>query len=260
MPYNTLELTTHGSVATITLNRPEKRNALTNEMVGEITAALAEVEAGAARVLKMTGAGEAFCAGMDIGALHGLASLSFEESVEDSRHVARMFRALYGFSKPLIAVVRGPAVAGGCGIATLADFTLATPESKFGYPEVRIGFIAAIVSVFLVPQIGEKRARDLLLSGRLIGAEEALAIGLVTEVVTRDKLEARADELASQLCAVSPTSLRFTKGLLRKFSEPEVDRQLELAIEENARIRSTANFREGLSAFLQKRTPNWKGE
>jgi methylglutaconyl-CoA hydratase len=207
----------------------------------------------------ITGAGGAFCAGMDIAALRAIASQSLEESLEDSRHVAQMFRLLHAFPKPLISAVDGPAVAGGCGIATLADFTLATPEAKFGYPEVRIGFIAAIVAVFLVRQVGEKRARELILSGQIIGSEEARATGLVTEIVPRDRLLGRAQELAEQLCAVSPTSLRFTKKLMVGFSEEELNRQIELAIQENASIRSTADFKEGLSAFLEKRKPEWKG-
>ena len=171
--------------------------------------------------------------------------------------MARMFRRIYSFPKPIIAAVNGPAIAGGCGIATLCDFTLAVPEAKFGYTEVRIGFIPAIVSVFLVRQIGEKRARDLLLTGRIIDAEEARGMGLVTEIVPAERLLAIARELAASLVSSSPTSLARTKALLVQSSEAELDRELELAIQENARIRGTADFREGLAAFLEKRTPHW---
>ena len=259
MPYQTVKLESTGMVATLTLNRPDKRNALNNQMIDEIISVLWAIQSGPERVLIITGAGEAFCAGMDIAALRAIATQSLEESLEDSRHVAQMFRLLHGFPKPYIAAVDGPAVAGGCGIATLADFTLATPEARFGYPEVRIGFIAAIVTVFLVRQVGEKRARELVLSGGIIGAEEAKAVGLATEIVARDKLMVRACELADQLCSVSPTSVRFTKDLLRGLSEEELSRQIELAIQENASIRSTADFKEGLTAFLEKRKPEWKG-
>ena len=172
-----------GELATITLNRPEKRNAISTEMIEELLAVLDKAESGAARVVIVTGAGKAFCSGMDLDALKVISSQSPEQNLEDSRRVARLFRRLYSFPKPLIAAVNGPAIAGGCGIATLCDFTLAVPEATFGYSEVRIGFIPAIVSVFLIRQIGEKRARDLLLTGRILEAAEAHQIGLVTEVV-----------------------------------------------------------------------------
>ncbi len=171
-----------------------------------------------------------------------------------------MFRRIYSFPKPMIAAVNGPAIAGGCAIASLADFTLAVPEAKFGYTEVRIGFMPAIVSVFLIRQVGEKRARDLLLTGRIFDAEEARQMGLVNEIVPQEKLLERARELATTLLGVSPTSLAYTKRLLREFTKAEMDRELDLAVEQNARIRSTADFREGLAAFLEKRKPAWRGQ
>jgi len=249
-----------GELATITLNRPEKRNAISTEMIEELLAVLDKAESGAARVVIVTGAGKAFCSGMDLDALKAISSQSPEQNLEDSRRVARLFRRLYSFPKPLIAAVNGPAIAGGCGIATLCDFTLAVPEARFGYSEVRIGFIPAIVSVFLIRQIGEKRARDLLLTGRILEAEEAHQIGLVTEVVPAGTLFDRARELAATLIAASPTSLLFTKRLLGRFCEADLDRELELAVRENARSRSTADFREGVASFLEKRNPVWRGE
>lgn len=259
MSYHHLKVETEGGVAILTLNRPEKRNALSTEMLEELVSALWQVESAPARVLILTGAGEAFCSGVDIETLETITKQSIQQSVEDSRRIAKMFRLLHSFPKPLIAAVNGSAVAGGCGIATITDFTLAVPQAKFGYPEVRIGFIAALVSVFLIRQVGEKRARELLLSGRLIGAEEACRIGLVTEVVPPEILLDRARELAAHLLTLSPTSLLYTKRLLREFSEAEINREIELAIQENARIRATTDFHEGVAAFLQKRKPVWKG-
>ncbi len=277
MSYRTIKLEPEGGLSTLTLNRPDKRNAISSQMADELLAALDEVERSHVRVLILTGAGNAFCAGMDLEALKALAeesahtlleskgpqdalAHSSEAHIADSRRTANMFRRIYTFPKPVIAAVNGPAIAGGCGIATLCDYTLAVPDAKFGYTEVRIGFIPALVSVFLIRQIGEKRARDLLLSGRLVDAEEARQIGLVTEVVPPERLMERARELASTLLEVSPTSLTFTKRLLRESSERELDRELEMAIHENARIRSTADFREGLMAFLEKRKPQWRGQ
>ena len=253
----TLTLSSDGGIATITLSRPEKRNAISPQMIDEMLVALEQLETGSARVVIITGAGKAFCAGMDLEALSALASFSYEQNLEDSRRMARVFRRLYFFPKPLIAAVNGAAIAGGTGIATMCDFTLAVPEAKFGYTEVKIGFIPALVSVFLRRQIGEKRARDLLLTGRIFDAAEALAFGLVTQIIPAEILLSRAHELATSLLSASPTSLMRTKLLLRRCAEVEIDREIELAVQENAAIRSTANFKEGLAAFLEKRPPSW---
>jgi methylglutaconyl-CoA hydratase len=226
-------------------------------MIDELLAALDEIESGAARVAIITGAGKAFCAGMDLEALSALAGFSHEQNLEDSRRMARLFRRLYFFPKPLIAAVNGAAIAGGTGIATLCDFTLAVPEAKFGFTEVKIGFIPALVSIFLRRQIGEKRSRDLLLTGRIFDAAEAQSIGLVTQIVPAENLISRAHELATSLLSASPTSVLRTKLLLRRCAEVEIDHEIELAVAENAAIRSTADFREGLAAFLEKRPPHW---
>jgi methylglutaconyl-CoA hydratase len=208
-------------------------------------------------VLIVTGAGKAFCSGMDLEALKALATQSPAEHLEDARRLAQMCRRIWSFTKPTIAAVNGPAIAGGCGIATLCDFTIAVPEAKFGYPEVRIGFLPAVVAIFLVRQIGEKQARDLLLTGKAIDAAEAHRIGLITQIVAADGLMKAAEELAGTLVASSPVSLHTTKKLLCEFAAPEIDRELELAIAESAQIRSTHDFREGLASFLEKRTPRW---
>ena len=173
MPYDTLEYERAGEISTITLNRPDKRNAISTQMIDDLLRALGQAETDPVRVVIITGTGKAFCSGMDLASLRGMSDQGTEDHLKDSRLMARMFHGIYSFPKPLIAAVNGAAIAGGCGIATLADFTLAVPEAKFGYTEVRIGFMPALVSVFLRRQIGEKRARDLLLSGRIIEAAEA---------------------------------------------------------------------------------------
>jgi methylglutaconyl-CoA hydratase len=259
MTFHTLMLEREGEVAIITLNRPEKRNAISTEMIEELLAALDETEPSGARVVILTGAGKAFCSGMDLEGLRAIASQTPEEHLQDSRRMAKMFRRVYSFPLPIIAAVNGAALAGGCGLATLADFTLAVPEAKFGYTEVRIGFVPAIVSVFLRRQIGEKRARDLLLSARVFDAAEAQTMGLVTRLEPAEKLLEAAKELAATLVASSPASLARTKRVLLRSQDEELERDLQAAIHENADIRSTADFREGLSAFLEKRTPHWKG-
>jgi methylglutaconyl-CoA hydratase len=260
MNYSTIQLTYDSGVATITLNRPEKRNAISFELIDDLLAALKEVEASSAIVLILTGAGKAFCSGLDLDNLKALIGRSPEENLKDSETMVRLFRSLYEFPKVTIAAVNGAAVAGGTGLALLCDFTLAVPEAKFGYTEVRIGFVPAIVSTFLLRQVGEKQARDLLLTGRIIDAEEAARMGLVNEIVAPEKLIARARELAALLMENSPASLRATKKLLSDHSRAELDTQIEAALRENAAIRTTADFREGVTSFLEKRKPAWKRE
>ncbi|MFZ0821355.1 MAG: enoyl-CoA hydratase-related protein [Candidatus Acidiferrales bacterium] len=255
-----VDQTQNGAIATITLNRPDKRNAISTQMIEDLLAALAEIESSSARLAIITGAGKAFCSGMDLDALRGLAQQTSAQNLEDSLRMARMFRRIWAFPKPLIAAVNGAAIAGGCGIATLCDFTLAVPEAKFGYTEVRIGFIPAIVSVFLIRQIGEKRARDLLLTGRIIDAAEAHHLGLVNQIVAPEHLMETARARAAGLLEMSPTSLSRTKRLITDTVAAEVDRALEKAVVENAGIRATADFREGLSSFLEKRPPKWSGQ
>jgi methylglutaconyl-CoA hydratase len=211
-------------------------------------------------VLIVTGAGKAFSSGMDLENLKTLIGRTPEQNLEDSQTMVRLFRSLYEFPKVTIAAVNGPAIAGGTGLALLCDFTLAVPEAKFGYTEVRIGFVPAIVSTFLLRQTGEKHARDLLLTGRIIGAEEAARMGLVNEVVAPDNLMQRARELAALLMANSPASLRATKKLLNDHARAELDEQIEAAVRENAAVRTTADFREGITSFLEKRKPVWTGK
>ena len=260
MTYKTIQLNSDAGIATITLNRPDKRNAISYELIDELLAALAEVAGSPALVLILTGAGKAFCSGMDLENLKELLGRSPEQNLEDSETMARLFRSLYDFPKPTIAAVNGAAIAGGCGLATLCDFTLAVPEAKFGYTEARIGFAPAIVSTFLLRQVGEKHARDLLLSGRIITADEAHRLGMINEIVAAEKLVDRARELAAQLMENSPVSLACTKRLLSDLARRDLDTQLESAVKANAAVRATADFREGILSFLEKRKPRWSGK
>jgi methylglutaconyl-CoA hydratase len=260
LEYSTLKFERDGEVATLTLNRPDKRNAISTPMIEDLVAALGAAEADKAiRVVILTGAGKAFCSGMDLETLQTLAKQTPAQNLADSRRMAKMFQLVYSFPKPLITAVNGAAIAGGCGLATLSDFTLAVPSAKFGYTEVRIGFIPALVSVMLRRQIGEKHARDLLLSGRIIEAAEAFRLGLVTEITPPDDLMKRARQVANMLLEASPTSLALTKRLLLRYDEDRLRAETELATQENALIRSTEDFREGLASFLEKRPPKWTG-
>lgn len=243
----------------ITLNRPERRNAMTPDMQMELIAAMEDGAATGCRALVLTGAGDAFCSGLDLTALPPASSKSAIEARAETERVARLFLALHEMEIPSIAAVNGPALGGGAGLAAVCDFTLATPEAKFGFPETRIGFVPAIVSAFLTLQIGDKRTRDLLLTGRIVDAEEAMRMGLVNEIVPRAELQRRAQTLAENLAHNSPQATRITRRLLAAQWKTWLDAAIVAAIESSVEARETADFREGVAAFLEKRKPVWKG-
>jgi methylglutaconyl-CoA hydratase len=257
LSYSTILVADQEPIRTITLNRPERRNAMTPGMQMELIAAMEDAGKCTCRVVVLEGAGEAFCSGLDLSALQAMQSKSQEDFRADAERVARLFRTLYELPRPTIAAVNGAAIAGGTGLATICDFTLAVPAAKFGYTESRIGFVPAIVSAYLALQMGDKRSRDLLLTGRLFGAEEAHRLGLVNEVVEPDQLAQRVQGLAQVLAANSPQSLAATKRLMAAQNKPWLDAAIAEAMEANALARETADFREGVAAFLEKRKPSW---
>jgi methylglutaconyl-CoA hydratase len=260
MSYQTLTVSHEDRIAIITLNRPEKRNAVSFQLVEDLLGALAAIEKSESQVVIITGAGKAFCAGLDLEELKSLIGKSQEQNLKDSATMANLFRTIYDFPKPTIAAVNGAAIAGGTGIATMCDFTLAVPEAKFGYTEVKIGFVPAIVSSYLVFQVGHKIARDLLMTARLFDAAEAHRYGLVNEIVPAENLMTRARELANVLLENSPSSVQATKRLINGFVKEQLDIQVAAAVKDNARIRTTADFKEGVSSFLEKRKPVWTGK
>ncbi|HUH62007.1 MAG TPA: enoyl-CoA hydratase-related protein [Terracidiphilus sp.] len=255
--FNHLLVHSEPGIQTVTLNRPHKRNALNPELIEELAAALRDAENSECAAVILTGAGSAFCAGADLEHLQSLEAHSEEENRRDSENVARLLRSLYDFPKPVIAAVNGPALAGGMGLATISDFTLAVPEAKFGYTEVRIGFIPAIVASFLLRQIGEKRTRELLLTGKIITAQEAMDLGLVTQIVPPGELVPSARVLAQSLLQNSPQAMIAVKRLMARHARRTLDEEIEDAILANAMQRSTADFKEGIRAFLEHRRPDW---
>ena len=255
--YQTLRTHAEDGVLTITFHRPERRNALNRQMIDELTRVLKSVDDSPVGAVILTGAGSAFCAGLDLDHLETLSAKTREEHRADSENVARVLRTLFNVQKPTIAAVNGAAIAGGMGIATICDFTLSVPEAKFGYTEVKIGFIPAIVSSFLLRQIGDKRTRDLLLTGRLIKAEEAHDLGLVTRIVNEQDLMTEARKLAQCLLRNSPEAMCATKRLLNFYANHHLDAEIEAAIAANADARATDDFKEGVRAFLEKRAPEW---
>lgn len=248
-----------GRVVVLVLNRPEVRNALSPELVRALLERLDAIEADAgARAVVLTGAGSVFSSGADLASLRELAGRSSEDNKADSALLARLVHRLYTFPKPVVAAVEGAAVAGGAGLATACDLVVAGEGARVGYTEVRLGFVAAIVGVILVRCTGEKVARDLLLSGRLVSAHDAQRFGLVTEIVPDGAALERAAALAASLAENSSTALAATKELLATLPGMGLEESLRYAVGLNAWVRTTDDLREGVAAFLEKRPPGWR--
>ena len=259
MSYTTILVEEKGPVRIVRLNRPEQRNAMTPEMQDELIAALEDAAKTDCRVLVLGGSGSAFCAGLDLKVLDRMRDQTTDAYRVDAERAARLFRTLYELPIPTIAAVHGAAIAGGAGLAIICDFVVAARTARFGFTEARLGFVPALVSVFLLLQLGDtKRARDLLLTARIFDADEALEMGLINAVVhAGESLANRVDELAETLLANSPQSLAGTKHLLAAQNKAHLDTAIRLAIETNARARETADFREGIAAFVEKRKAVW---
>lgn len=255
-----IEVSSANEIQTITLNRPEKRNALSPELIDELTQVLEETATCDCGVVILTGAGSAFCAGLDMEHLETMTARTIEQHRRDSENMARVLRSLYEFPKPIIAAVNGPAIAGGMSLATLCDFTYASPDARFGYTEVRLGFVPAIVASFLYRQIGEKKTRELLLSGRILKAEEACRLGLVTRIVQPEELMPEAIAMARTLLQNSPEAMRAVKRLLAGHAANRLDEEIEDAIAANAMQPTSEDFREGVRAFLEHRRPEWPSQ
>lgn len=247
-------------IATVTLYRPEKRNALNREVIDTLQRFLDNLaENEDVRVIVLTGAGKVFCAGADLADLQNLQSATPEENLSDSHRLARLYERIYFHPKPVIAKVNGHAIAGGCGLAVACDITVSVSDARFGFTEVRIGFVPAIVSVFILRKIRETIARELLLRGNLITADEAFSAGLVSRVVPPEKLDASVDTLAREICTeTSGTAVALTKRLLGRISSMGLEEALTYAEEMNAFARLTADCQAGISAFLERRDPPWR--
>lgn len=255
---NTIRVTLEERWAWVYLNRPAKRNALNTELLDELRQSLAGLDGNPqVRTVILTGEGKAFCSGLDLEELQRMHQKSFEESLTDSRRYADLLKQIYLYSKPVIAALNGPAIAGGCGLASVCDLVIAARSARLGYTEAKIGFVAAIVTYFLVRSVGEKTARDLVFTARHIEAEEAFRVGLVNAVVEDAELLTRSRQLARELCANSAQSIQASKALLARVLSPDLDEALEYACQLNARSRASSDCIEGVAAFLEKRPPKW---
>ncbi len=243
----------------ITLNRPEKRNALSFELVQELKEVLTIAEQDeTCKVIVLKANGDAFCAGADLAYLQQLQQNTFEENLADSQHLMRLFQQIYYCKKVVIAQVDGPALAGGSGLATVCDFCFATPTATFGYTEVKIGFVPAIVMVFLVRKVTEKTAKQLLLTGDVFDANKALQYGLINEVVPAESLAETVNQFAAKLCKqTSAQSLSMVKEMLAEVQQLSLDEGLNYASMMNANARASEDCKKGIAAFLNKEKLSW---
>ncbi len=254
-----VEYSVKDRIGFITLNRPEKRNALNVELISELKNVFDQADHDeSVKVIVLKANGEAFCAGADLESLKKLQNFSKEENLLDSRHLKELFYKIYTLSKVVIAQVNGHALAGGCGLATVCDFVYAVPEAKFGYTEVKIGFVPAIVMVFLIRKIGEQKSKHLLLSADLVSGESAVQLGLVNKVVEREKLESTVIEFAKKLVKNnSGQSMGLTKRMISEVQSMKLEDALEYAEEKNVEARASDDCRKGIRAFLNKEELDW---
>lgn len=246
-------------IATITINRPEKRNALNPQLISELTDTFIRAsEDDEVKVVVLSANGGSFSAGADLEYLQQLQHNTFEENVADSNNLKKLFTTIYYLPKVVIAQVEGHAIAGGCGLATICDFVFATPESNFGYTEVKIGFVPAIVSCFLKQKVNETIAKEILLTGKTFSAEKALEYKLINYVTNSSEIHQTVKEFALSLCRESSgNSLMITKQLINQTTNPTLEKSLEFAVQINARVRESEDFKKGIASFLNKEKINW---
>lgn len=246
-------------LAYITLNRPEKSNALCHELVSDLRVAFRMAEEDEqVKAVVLNANGDAFCAGADLKHLQQLQTNSFEQNRADSDHLKELFLQIYNLKKIVISQVHGAALAGGCGLATVCDFTFAAEEAMFGYTEVRIGFVPAIVMVFLLRKVGEAKAKQLLLGAKTIPAREALSMGLIHAVAQKETLGKEVKAFARDLIANnSAYALGVTKQLISKVQSLPLDEALAFASEMNAKARGSEDCKRGIDAFLRKERIKW---
>ncbi len=251
--------TVSGKRADIVLNRPDKRNAFNAMLVEELRYAFTQADQDPmVKVVVLRAAGQVFSAGADLEYLQSLQENTYEKNLADSEFLMGLYKQIYTMSKPVIAQIEGHAIAGGCGLATVCDFSFAVPEAQFGYTEVKIGFIPAIVMVFLLRKVNERNARELLLTGKLISAEAAHQMGLINGVIEQPFIGAKVDALCNDLIEqTSRLSLQSTKQMIAVIQEMSLDEALAYAAQKNAEARATRDCKYGIASFLEKKKPEW---
>ena len=255
-----LEKSGRADIVTLTLKRPEKRNALNQQLVGELTSVIESLSSDeTVRVIVLTGSGNTFSAGADLEALEKMQTASYEDNLKDSQKLANLYTSIRSCSQPVIARVNGHAIAGGFGLLTACDFAIVDDRARLGFTEVRIGFVPAIVMTFLRTRIPDLAVRDLLLTGRLISAQEALELRLVNRVVDGARIDDAVRELADEIVReTSREAVSATKRMLFETEFMSTRESLAIAVERNATIRKSTECQAGIRAFLEREDPPWK--
>jgi methylglutaconyl-CoA hydratase len=251
--FNKIIYATENGVAHITLNRPDKRNALDDQIVGELRQGLAlAAEDQSVRVVLLDGAGKDFCSGADLAALQRISSATVEENIANARWMGQLFVEMRRHPRPIVAAVRGRALAGGCGVATAADIILAAQSARFGYPEVNIGFVPAMVMAILRRSVSEKRAFELITGGEVITAAKALEFGLVNQVFADDEFDAAVTLYVESMSKRSASAVTLSKTLLYHMDNMSFESAIEAGVEMNAIARMTEDCKRGIERFLNK--------
>lgn len=242
-----------GAIAHLTLNRPEKRNALNEALIANLKSNLRQAnDDPAVRVVVISGAGQDFCSGADLAALQKISEASVAENVDDARSLMELFILVRQVNVPIVAAVRGKALAGGCGLASACDLILASTNARFGYPEVKIGFVPAMVTAILRRNVSEKRAFELLTRGAEVSAEEAKQLGLVNQILSDENFEAEVTAYARGFETVSKSAVALTKALLYQVDGMTFGDALETGVDVNVIARMTEDCRKGIARFLKK--------
>ena len=254
-----LTVTQQGAVATVTLNRPDVRNAFNDEVIAELTQAFAEVgQRDDVRCVVLAANGTAFCAGADLNWMRRMAGYSREENLADAGKLAAMLKAIYECPKPTIARIQGDAIAGGMGLVATCDIAVSVDTANFCLSEVKLGLVPATISPYVIRAMGTRAAHRYFLTAERFSAAEAQRIGFVHEVVSAEQFDAKVDELGRALCSASPDAVRACKQLVQDVAQREIDDTLiARTVEQIADIRSSAQGKEGVQSFLEKRKPNW---
>jgi len=256
--YKYIQVDINNYILSIILNRPSKKNALNQKMVTEINSALdLHKESMNVRVVLLSSNCDVFCAGADLAYLQQIKDFNHQENLQDSKQMMTLFKNMLLYPKLIISKISGAAIAGGCGLMTASDITFATHESSFGYPEVKIGFVPALVSTFLIAKISETKTRELLLTGKKINAKTAKKIGLINHLCTKENIDKKVTQFIHKFIkTTSPNSIARTKNII--YNSLDLDSKLEKAAELNAITRTDKDFKKGLDAFLNKKPINWR--
>lgn len=257
--YEHLSIEHENGVSTVALARPDVRNALNAELIEELRRSMEELgEDDGVRAVVLTGEGDYFCAGADIGYMRDTANFSYEENQQDARELAEMFGAVENCPKPVVARVKGAVIGGGVGLVAAADVVVAEEGTVFAFSEVRLGISPATIAPFVLRKIGHSQARSLFLTGERFGATRACEIGLVHQVAAEGQLDEEVSEKVEGLLAGGPEALASTKALLRELREASPDEATEVTAQRIAELRTGEEGQEGLAAFLEKREPAWR--